>query len=150
MTQTTIGEHEQKKITTMANLKKMCEKDREKVKGIFRFYECPGGTLNFAFRAYKWDPVQKYMLLDGESYDIPLGVAKHLNKNGWYPEHHYLLDEGGTPHIRINQKKRRFGFQSMEFIDSDEIGEARETEVVTAVPIPKVFTTEASHKKKNA
>lgn len=131
----TIAQQDEQKQINLKNLKKMCEKDREKVKGIFRFYECSGGTLNFAFRAYKWDQVQRYSLTDGESYDIPLGVAKHLNKNGWYPEHHYLLDDNGLPHVRVNQKKRRFGFQSMEFIDSEEIGEARSNEIVIATPL---------------
>ncbi len=148
--QQTIEKSEERKITTMANLKKMCEKDREKVKGIFRFYECPGGTLNFAFRAYKWDAVQKYMLVDGESYDIPLGVAKHLNKNGWYPEHHYLLDEGGIPHMRVGQKKRRFGFQSMEFIDTDDIGEAKDVEIVEVTTLPSITTSGVTKIKKNA
>ena len=115
----------------------MCERDREKVKGIFRFFECPGGQLSFSYRAYKWDEVQRYDLNDGEICTIPLGVAKHLNKNGWYPEHNYLLNEAGVPQMRVNQKKRRFGFQSMEFIDPEEIGEASESELVTAQPLTK-------------
>jgi len=137
MSTMSISQQEDRKQVTMQSLKKQCEKDREKVKGIFRFYECPGGMLSFSFRAYKWDPVQTYRLTDGESYDLPLGVAKHLNKNGWYPKHHFLLDEAGKPHMKIGQKKRRFGFQSMEFIDPEEFGEAKDTEIVTATPLKK-------------
>lgn len=130
-TPTTISAQDNKKMQTMQNLRAMCERDREKVKGIFRFYECQGGTLDFCFRAYKWDPVERYTFNDGEMYTIPLGVAKHLNKNGWYPEHSYLLDENGTPKQRMGQKKRRFGFQSLDFIDPAEIGESVETQLVS-------------------
>lgn len=127
----TIDTQDTQKQTTLKNLKSMCERDREKVKGIFRFYECQGGTLDFVYRAYKWDSVERYSLTDGEAYTLPLGVAKHLNKNGWYPEHKYLLNEAGIPKQRVGQKVRRFGFQSLEFIDPEEIGQARATELVT-------------------
>ena len=137
MTKQTIDAQESQRQATLKNLKKQCEQDREKVKGIFRFYECPGGTLKFPFRAYKWDQVETYKLIDGESYELPLGVAKHLNKNGWYPEHHYTLDESGNPKMRLSQKKRRFGFQSMEFMDTGEIGEAKESELIVATPVGK-------------
>lgn len=127
-----LDNQENTRLKTLQNLRAMCDRDRQKVKGIFRFYECQGGQLSFAFRAYKWDPIERFDLTDGEIYTIPLGVAKHLNKNGWYPEHSYLMDETGRPHMKIGQKKRRFGFQSLEFIDPAEIGEAVETEVLGA------------------
>lgn len=132
-----INAHEAKKAENMKTMKEMCERDRQKVKGIFRFYECPGGQLCFSFKAYKWDDVERYTLNDGEHYEIPLGVAKHLNKNGWYPEHHYLLDEAGIPKMRVGQKVRRFGFQSLEFIDPEEIGESKASELVTVTTITK-------------
>ena len=103
------------------SLKFQRDKDREKVKGIFRFFEVPGGTMKFMFHAYKGDPYEKYELVDGEVCSIPLGVAKHLNKNGWYPIHSYALDADGKPSQRIGQKKRRFGFQSLEFVDIEEL-----------------------------
>ena len=137
MVQATINQQEERKQSTLKNLKYNCEKEREKVKGIFRFYECPGGTLSFVYRAYKWDPVAKYSLTDGETYEIPLGVARHLNMNGWYPVHHYTLDEMGKPSMRVNEKKNRFGFQSMDFMEPEAIGESRETELVTATPVNK-------------
>lgn len=114
-----------------ANQKAMREKDRTMVKGIFRFYEAPGHTMGFVFRAYPEDPVETFNLKDGEAYTIPLGVAKHLNKNGWYPEYEFTSDRsfqsghsvsmgshvapsGG---MKIGKRIRRFGFQSMDFID---------------------------------
>lgn len=112
------------------------DKDREPVKGIFRFYEVPGGGMSFSYKAYKGDPVAKYTLVDGEVYTLPLGVAKHLNKNGWYPIHQHQLDETGKPIMVLHKKKRRFGFQSLEFVDVDELQQTGEEElIVGATPI---------------
>lgn len=106
-----------------ANLEYQRSKDREKVRGIFKFYEVPGGSMNFVFRAYKKDPIERYDLIDGEIYEIPLGVAKHLNRNGWYPIHAYINNEDGRPTAKIGQKVRRFGFQSLEFVDTADLME---------------------------
>ena len=77
--------------------------------------------MSFCFKAYKEDPVERFDFLDGETYTIPLGVAKHLNKNGWYPVHQYAVDEVGKSLMKIGQKVRRFGFQSLEFIDIEDL-----------------------------
>lgn len=103
------------------NLRYQQDKDKEMVKGIFRFYEVPGGSMNFVYKAYKGDEVERYDLMDNQVYTIPLGVAKHLNKNGWYPMHAYALDDFGKPIMKIGQKVRRFGFQSLEFVDIDDL-----------------------------
>ena len=102
-------------------LKYQRDKDREKVRGVFRFYEVPGGSMSFSIRLYKQDPVERYDLVDGQLYTLPLGVAKHLNKNGWYPIHAFHQDEGGKPSVKVSQRVRRFGFQSTEFIDIDDL-----------------------------
>lgn len=114
------------------NLKYQRDKDREPVKGIFRFYEAPGGTLSFCFRAYKEDPIEQFALKDGEVYTLPLGVAKHLNKSGSYPEYEFFQGEKNvvgafSPEghmMRVARKVRRYGFQSLEFVDTDDIGTA--------------------------
>ncbi len=106
------------------------DKDREKVKGIFRFFECPGSELKFVFRAYKGDAIEKYTLIDGQVYSLPLGVAKHLNKKGSYPVHHFATDESGRVSAKIGQRVRRFGFQSLEFVDVEELSTAP-SELVT-------------------
>lgn len=126
------------------NLKFLRDKMREKVTGIFRFYEVPGGGISFNFREFKEDPIERYDLIDGETYTIPLGVARHLNNNGWYPEHEYVNVESTTSHsglaakntqIRISKKIHRYGFQSLEFIDIDEFptGDKQVVEVQTVV-----------------
>ena len=122
----TIKEDKRKK----PNLKYQRDKDREKVKGIFKFYEVPGAQLSFVYKAYKEDPVETYTLVDGNVYTLPLGVAKHLNKNGQYPIHQYLRDEAGNVSMKIGQKVRRFGFQSLEFVDVEELSTAP-SEIVT-------------------
>lgn len=111
---------------TVEQVKKQIEyqraKDAEIVRGIFRFYEIPGGTLEFTYGPiYKGDEQQNYKLTDGMVYSLPLGVARHLNKNCWYPVHKQLLDESGKPSIRIGQKVRRCGFQSLEFVDIEDL-----------------------------
>lgn len=102
-------------------LAKQQEKDREPVKGIFRFHEVPGGKMGFSYKAYKGDKVERYDLVDGQIYTIPLGVAKHLNKNVYYPIHAHTVDDNGVPVARIGQKVRRCSFQSLEFVDIEEM-----------------------------
>ena len=105
---------------TKVKIKAMRDKDREKVKGIFRFFELPGGTLDFVFNKYAEDPIEKFSLVDGHIAELPLGVAKHLNKNGWYPVHAYRQEETGHPSVMVGKKVRRFGFQSLDFIDETD------------------------------
>lgn len=103
------------------NLKYLRDKDREMVRGKFIFHEVPGGVMSFVFRQYKEDQVERYDLVDNEIYTIPLGVARHLNKNCWYPIHSHAVDENGKPTMKIGQKVRRCSFQSLEFIDVDDL-----------------------------
>ena len=103
------------------NLRYQRDKDREKVKGIFKFYEIPNGELSFVYKKYKEDDVETYTLVDGNIYTLPLGVAKHLNTSGSYPVHEYLKDASGKSVVKVGQKVRRYGFQSLEFVDIDEL-----------------------------
>ena len=103
------------------NLQYMRERDAEMVRGIFHFYEVPGGLLEFPYKCYKGDEVEKYSLEDNKVYSIPRGVARHLNKSGVYPIHAYSTDETGKPVARISQKVARYGFSSLEFFDSDDL-----------------------------
>jgi hypothetical protein len=117
----TISAMEAKKESMKANLRYQRDKDREMVRGIFKFYEVEGGEMSFVYKAYKEDPVERFDFVDGQIYTIPLGVAKHLNRNGWYPVHAYMTDENGKPTQKIGQKVRRFGFNSLEFVDIDDL-----------------------------
>jgi hypothetical protein len=112
------------------SLKYQRDQDREKVKGIFKFYECPGSQLSFSYRKYKEDPVETFTFVDGKIYTIPLGVAKHLNSSGQYPIHKYLKDDAGNVSMKVGQKVRRYGFQSLEFVDVAEF-ENQPSKIVT-------------------
>jgi len=134
----TVMNDKKKKEVTRPNLKYQRDKDREMVKGIFRFHEVPGGHMAFSIKLYKEDPVENYSFYDGEVYTIPLGVARHLNKNGWYPEYEYMRNENmqGVGHgMRIATKVRRFSFQSLEFIDSEDLTPATSVSVAEQMPI---------------
>lgn len=106
------------------------EKDRKPVRGKFIFHEVPGGTVKFPYRKWKGDDVQMFELTDGHVYTIPLGVAKHLNKNCAYPVHAFQVDDNGKPVARIGEMKRRMSFQSLEFMDLDDVGP--ETKIIQA------------------
>lgn len=105
--------------STQKKLEYLRQKHSKKVKGMFKFYEVPGGEISFPFLEFKGDPLQQYTMKDGEVYEIPLGVALHLNKNCWYPVHHFEQDPEGKASVRIGKKVRRMGFQSLEFTDVD-------------------------------
>ena len=95
--------------------------------------------MSFVMKAYKEDPVERYDMVDGQIYTIPLGVAKHLNKNGWYPVHVHAMDENGKAIAKLSQKKRRFSFQSLEFVDIEEFPTKAE-EIVTVEKIDPIHT----------
>ena len=109
-------------------------RDHEIVRGIFRFHEVPGGTMTFVFRKYKGDEIFQKTLVDGQIYNLPLMVAKHLNKNCWYPVHDFEVDDYGRQlhKYRISKKIRRCSFQSLEFVDTDDITPEGEATVYTA------------------
>jgi len=136
MEQTVIPEKEIKKSSTgnkkinKKDLEWQRKKDSEKVRGIFKFYEVPGGTLKFPYRAYKGDEIEMYEFIDEHIYEIPLGVAKHLNKNGWYPVNTYRLDDNNKRSMHIGKKVHRFGFQSLDFMDLDDSSDNLIEEVI--------------------
>jgi len=113
------------------SLRYMRDKDRELVRGIFRFHEVSGGELSFRYKAYKEDPLEKHTFLDGETYTIPLGIARHLNNNCCYPIHRYTQDENGKVSAKIGQKVQRCTFQSLEFVDIEGLE-----------PAPDIITVE--------
>ena len=110
------------------NLRWQRDRDREMVKGMFIFHEVPGGAMSFVYKAYREDPVERYDMVDGQVYTVPLGVARHLNKNGWYPEYEYVKGDtstiagyGPNSTMKIGKEVRRFSFRSLEFMDIDDL-----------------------------
>ena len=121
------------KARAAKSLKFQRDKDSEMVKGIFHYYECPGGSMSFNFKKYKGDDVKRYDLIDGQVYTIPLGVAKHLNTNGSYPIHAHAQGPDGKVSMKVGQKVNRFGFQSLEFMDIDELPDRTERDAIVTV-----------------
>lgn len=124
-----------------SELKKFIEEETKLVKGRFKNYEAPGGNLNFRAGKYPGQPIFSINFQDGETYKVPLWVARHLNGidatakalNGKigscsYPIHGFKWDagksapesgigEGGVPvpSTTIAKRTQRFGFESLEF-----------------------------------
>ena len=114
------------------NLKYERDKDAQLVSGIPKNYESPGSAIKFSYRKYKGEPIVTYDLQDGVAVKIPLGVAKHLNANYGYPEHTHILDDQGIPVVQVKKMVKRYGFQSLEFIDESDIGSGDQTIIVQA------------------
>lgn len=96
------------------------QKDNKIVKGVFRNHEVPGGNAKFPFRKYKGDPIKTYEFQDGEIYEIPLCVAKHLNKNVNYPVHAFKQSKDGRPVMNVGERVQRYSFHSLDFIDTSD------------------------------
>jgi hypothetical protein len=121
--------HKKQKVDNK-NFAYLRDKDKEKVRGIFHFHECPGGILEFCFRKWKGDEIESYSLQDGQIYTLPLGVAHHLNNNIRYPQYSYLNSEEGIlmghgvntssrkgTTMKVTSWTRRCTFQSLDFVD---------------------------------
>lgn len=129
------------KMTTeevQRNIKRMRDRDAEKVTGIFKNLENPAtaggrGAVCFAMKIYKDDEFATYELLDGERYSLPRGVARHLNNNCFYREYQHLPNEVGqqgirqgaadgrlsTANMQMSRKVHRYAFHSLEYMDDD-------------------------------
>lgn len=105
----------QKTPTISPELAAMRDADRKIVRGKFMFHEVPGGKMEFSFLKYPGDDIKNFSMVDGEIYSVPLGVAKHLNTNCWYPTYDYKSDEQGRPVMKMGQKVRRCSFANLEF-----------------------------------
>jgi len=108
------------KNSNIRNKEQLRARDNEMVRGKFNFEEVPGGTLVFSYKKYKGDPIRNYSLIDGNDYELPRGVAKHLASAGSYPIHEYQSDENGKPVVRIGRRKRRYSFESLGFFEDIE------------------------------
>ena len=110
-----------REIKKETNLQYLKDKDAEKVRGRFRFFERPGGSLEFNYKRFKGS-TDTYTLDDNTIYELPLGVARHLNRSGRYAVHERKIDADGKASNVIGRMIARYGFDSLEFNDlSDAI-----------------------------
>ena len=105
-----------KKEETKTLLAKKHKEDSKLVKGVFNNLEAPGGSLEFTFRMYPQDPVRKYILEDGGTYELPICVAKHINNTCNEREHKFLVDKEGRKMVGIDKKRQRYQFLSTEYM----------------------------------
>jgi len=120
------GKKAPKKRLSAEERKKQFERDHKKVRGVFRFMESPGGTLRFAFRKYKEDPVWHFELKDGEVCELPLMVARHLSQNCSYPIYKHRKDpvetyEQANPLALVDRMEKRCTFESIDFLVDAEV-----------------------------
>lgn len=122
-------------------IKRMRDRDAELVVGIFKNLENPAvggsrGSVLFGYKAYHNDPYEMYELVDGERYQLPRGVARHLNNNCYYKEYEHMKGEFGSTGVRqgsagaadgrlkgqqlqMSRKIHRYAFHSLEYMDDD-------------------------------
>ena len=104
------------KRTSPEELEKMRKDANKMVKGVFRCHEPRGGTVTLVWREYKGDPMRQWTFVDGNEYEIPKGLAKHLNEHCGYHQHSHILGPDGNPAVDKKGKKvSRMNFESLEF-----------------------------------
>lgn len=103
------------KVIAKDRWKQLQVEESRMVKGKFIYHECPNGIMEFSFRKYKSTPLKNYSLRDGETYEIPLAVARHLNTNVAYPTHAFKNNEAGKAESHVSEMIRRTSFQALEF-----------------------------------
>ena len=126
------------------------DRDSQMVTGKFKYYDVPGGSVEFFYRKWPKDKVKHYIMYDEHVYTIPIGVARHLSNNCATPVHEYTVDKSskGQPTVnmeatpprgnfvkglKIVSKKHRMGFISTDFtLDMDLLGRQQEKQIVTA------------------
>lgn len=125
---TKLGSDEKK--AAKEKLEKFMKEELRMVRGVFQNFETPGMNLELQIKKYPGHFFHM-VLEDGKECEVPLYVARHLNGidatataiNGKlntcsYPQHSYILDKEGKPTVSVDKRKKRFGFQSMEFAGS--------------------------------
>lgn len=110
------SEEEKKKSQDL--IEKIRKEHSKPVKGVFRFIESSGGTLEFPFRELPGEPIQIWALKDGETYTIPLGLAKHINNNMKRPKRDYMRNAKGEKMLTtaINGWTQRAEFVSTDLM----------------------------------
>lgn len=112
------------------HLKYLRDRDREKVRGVFHYHERRGGHVKFNYYGYDGDKVETYTLYDGQTYELPRGVAVHLNTNPMRAVYDWVKDESGNDVCMIVNWARRCSFDSMEFFNDEALKSAKSTHII--------------------
>jgi len=97
-------------------LEKARKEDEKLVTGIFENVEAPGAEVTFSYRAYKEHPIRTFTLEDGKSYEIPIGVARHINRQCRYQRAANLIDKEGKPMVGCGEPIKRYKFTPTDYM----------------------------------
>lgn len=106
-------------ITKAEDLRqKQSAEDHRMVKGVFKNLESPNCSADISFRKYKEDPMRVYPMQDGQEYEIPIMVAKYINRSCSVPEREYAVNERGEKQLYtvIRNRRQRYQFVSTDFM----------------------------------
>lgn len=137
----TFGMDEERRESIRMRIRQQQKEERKAVKGIFRYFETPGGELRFPYRAYKGDPLEMYKLKDGQVATVPLGVARHLRHRLEYPVHGWRVGENNlATHTAANKMVKRCTFEYIDFFDPrDEEMRQQQKSYTTEQPVRLVI-----------
>lgn len=111
---TQVAESKESKPSVVHAKASPWEKERQresrKIRGVFQCHEPRGGSVEFVFKKYKGDPVERYKLYDGKEYELPLSVINHLNQNCNYPVYSEILGPDGLRQSEIGKRVQRYNF----------------------------------------
>lgn len=130
-----------------ATLEMNRRRDRELVKGVFKYHEQKGGTMTFMIKLHKGDKIERYTLTDDCVYTIPRGVAKHLNTNTSYPVYENTRETkmnsfgevAPLAGLVVKKKLYRTGFYPLDFVDVGEQEQQSHLVTVERAPALKQF-----------
>jgi len=101
------------------HLEKQRQEESRLVKGVFQDSEVRGGSVTFPFKKFKGDEIKMYSFVDGQEYEVPLAVVKHMNSGCFYEQDSYckdLVTANGFPMKNPNPKRfHRFSFKVSEY-----------------------------------
>lgn len=96
--------------------------DQKLVRGTFKFFERPNGTLRFSYRRYRGEKITTYILKDGSTYELPWGVVRAMEESSHYQTHNIEIanQNGAIPHgereVMATQKgQARYAFWPDKF-----------------------------------
>ena len=98
------------------------DRDAEMVKGVFHYHERPGQSLKFDFSQYGNEKQTNWELKDGQSYELPRGVARHLNNSGFRNVHEWYRNDRGEERMRLARKHRRYSWENLDFFELEDVG----------------------------
>lgn len=110
---------ETSEIKGLDKFQKEREADAKIIRGKFVNRENKGASLTFHYKKYKGEPLKTYRLIDGNEYDLPIGVIKHLVNNCQVEESTNdvtLIDPNTYQPLYAKKMVPRFTFVTSEFL----------------------------------